>query len=158
VPLIDGPVLRRTGPDSRPLARAGAAVSVGCALLHGLLLTGSPAGWLTGLHAAVVLGCLPCAVHLWRSPGLPAWLPHGGLALAMALVLPLAMAVAPASGPHGHMTMPVTGLTAAAEVAAPLLALLSLAIAAVAIAGGWLRRQISGASAADGAVRRVPQA
>ena len=111
-----------------------------CGLLHGVLLAGSPAGWLSALHLALVLACLPCAVHLWRRPGPLAWCAHGALAVLMAVAHPLAMAIGPA-GPHAHMVMPATGPSSLAGSGAPLLALLSLGIAVVAVAGGALRPQ-----------------
>jgi hypothetical protein len=93
------------------------------------------------VHLALVLGCLPCAVHLWRRPGPLAWCAHGGLAALMAVAHPLARAIGPAGGPHAHMVMPATGSSAVAGTGAPLLALLSLGIAVVAVAGGALRPQ-----------------
>jgi len=117
------------------LARSAALASVGCGLLHGVLLAGSPVGPLAAVHLVLVLGCLPCAVHLWRRPGPLAWCAHGALAVLMAVAHPLAVL----SGPHAHMVMPMTGPAAVAGTGAPLLAVLSLGIAAVAVAGGALR-------------------
>jgi hypothetical protein len=138
--LASGPCTGAVDQRQAP-ARAAATASVSCGLLHGLQLTGSPAGWWSaGVHLGLVLACLPCAVHLWRRPGPLAWGVHGVLAVLMAVAHPLAMAVG-AAGPHAHMVMPVTGLPAAAGEGAPVLALISLGIAAVAVAGGALRPQ-----------------
>src|SRR3954465_10858076 len=81
-------------PRRGALARGGAVVATGCAVLH--VVDGAPAA----LWTAVALACLPCAVHLWLRPRRAAWATHVALCLAMA-AHPVVAAALPAAG-HVH--------------------------------------------------------
>lgn len=69
----------------RRLGKVGAAVAVACVVLHvpvlGAHLASAP---LSAVFMAVLsIGCLSCARHLWRDPGVRAWVTCLVLALAM---------------------------------------------------------------------------
>jgi hypothetical protein len=132
-------------------------LSLCCGLLHALLLTGSPAGWLAAAHAAVLLACVPCAAHLWRRPGPRAWGAHLLVTTLMAVQHPLVTALAPGLGghAHGHAT------AGWAVPLAPLTAVLAVGVAGLAAVHRWLLAgdgQISETAASDDSARRVPHA
>jgi hypothetical protein len=82
---------------SAPLGRAAAALALGSAVVHLLLVDAGTLGSLAMLGMALV--CLPCAWHLWRSPTGSTWAATAGLDAAM-LVLHAQM-LAPTAG-HAH--------------------------------------------------------
>jgi hypothetical protein len=141
-----------TGPG---WARAAAVLSVCCGLLHARLLTGAPVGWPGAVHAAVLLACVPCAVHLWRRPGRRAWGAHVLVTALMVGQHPLSVALAPGTG--GHLHAPAGWAVALA----PLTAVLALGAAGLAGLHRWMLAgdgQISGTAASEDSARRVPHA
>jgi hypothetical protein len=83
------------------LGRAAAALALGSAVVHLLLVDAGTLGSLAMLAMALV--CLPCAWHLWRSPTGSTWAATAGLDAAM-LVLHAQM-LAPGAG-HAHSAVP----------------------------------------------------
>ena len=115
---MDGPL----GAEALPrfLARSAAGDAAGCAAVHGLALVAAPhAG--AALTAALVAGCLLCAVHLYRRPGRAAWAAHVVLTTAMLAAHPPVL-----TGHAGHagpgLVAWAAPIAAVLAVGAPLLA------------------------------------
>ncbi len=100
----------------------------------------------------MTVACLPCAVHLWRRPGVAAWAAHAVLSVTMLLAHPLATLL----GGHAHHAGPEPAAVAWAGTAVPILAGGALLLGAFRF---WLGYDVPVQTAvASASGRRVPQA
>ena len=106
--------LRADARGAGVLGRVAAAVSLGSAAVHLLLLDAGSLGSLVMLGMALI--CLPCAWHLWRGPTSRTWALTATADVAMLAVHAQLLAPAGAHTAHAHAATGAGGLVLAGLV------------------------------------------